>query len=167
MRDDTLTADQKMDKLLELDKGKKRTRATPTPRPYEEEDNPAPGPAPAQEDSRLVLSEKGPKKPRAKAKAVAAAAIKDSVVVEAKPKAKARVSKNAPLLAIEGPEQPKALAPPARAGPPKGKKPTIRVLPLTSSTSVNKEGTALKPKGKARGRPRKALVASAVEPEFA
>jgi hypothetical protein len=106
-----------------------------------------------------VLHEK-PKKPRAKAKATPA--IKDSVVVEAKPKPRARASKNAPLLAIEGPEQPKALPPPARSGPPKGKKPTIRVLPLTDATSVKKEGI-LKPKPKGRGRPRKGLV----EPEFA
>jgi hypothetical protein len=163
MRDDTLTADQKMDKLLELQKGKKRTRAVPTQRPYEEEE-PAPGPAPAQEEDRLVLREKPPKKPRAKAKA--AAAIKDSVVVEAKPKAKARASKkNAPLLAVEGPDEPKSAVPPARSGPPpNGKKPTIRVVPLTSS--VNKDGV-LKPTPKRRGRPRKSLVAPVVEPEFA
>jgi hypothetical protein len=158
MRDETLTADQKLDKLLELQKGKKRTRSTPTQRPYDEE-NPAPGPAPAQEEDRLVLREKAPKKPRAKAKATPA--IKDSVAVEAKPKPKARASKNAPMLAIEGPEQPKALPPPAKSGPPKGKKPTIRVLPLTT-TSVNKDGV-LKPAPTKRGRPRKMLV----EPEFA
>jgi hypothetical protein len=100
-----------------------------------------------------VLKEKAPKKPIAKA----AAAIKDSVVAGAKPEAKARASKDAPLLAIEGREQPKTRAPP-KSGPLKGKKPTIRVLPLT--TAVSKEGTALKPKGKA-------LVAPSAEPEFA
>jgi hypothetical protein len=70
MRDETLTADQKLDKLLELQKGKKRSRSTPTQRPYDEENPaPAPGPAPAQEEDRLVLREKAPKKPIAKAKA--------------------------------------------------------------------------------------------------
>jgi hypothetical protein len=174
--DYSISADERMDRILKLqariDKraGKNRGRAPqPPPSPpaasatkRKAEEQAVTTLAPVEEETALVLHEK-PKKPRAKAKATPA--IKDSVVAEAKPKPRARASKNAPLLAIEGPEQPKALPPPARSGPPKGKKPTIQVLPLTDATSssVNKDGI-LKPKPK--GRPRKAtpMLARLVAP---
>jgi hypothetical protein len=182
--DYSISADERMDRILGLQAridrrdGKNKREPPPTASSTKRKtEETVTALAPIEEETTLVLQEKAPKKPRVKAAAV----VKDSAVVESKPKK--RTSKKEPLLAIEGPEQPETLPPPARTGPPKGKKLTIRVVPLTSSvnkarvlkptptrvrpSSVNKEGI-LKPTPKRRGRPRKTLVAPVVvEPEFA